>query len=133
LNSLDAFVIVGVTLMVGSLLAYPIWFANSLRRARAKLGSPAVWLATTVCISLAATVIMCVWTMVVVITTPGFEHMADEAIDELLAPYLQRFSILGCVLELAVATCMAWLLLAGRRRLMTPEVTTPEAPPSKSD
>ena len=118
-NALDAFAAVGVVLVLVSLIAYPIWFANCLRRARARLGVAAIWTSATIWVGLAAMVVFTVWMIVAMATAPGVENMNDEAMDELLAPILQRFNIVGAVLELAFAGCVASLFLGVRRQLMT--------------
>jgi hypothetical protein len=126
-NSGDAFLAVGVVLVCVSLLAYPIWFANCLRRAREKLGSSVLGVATVVCGGLAVMIVFTIWMVVTLAQTPGAENMDDQAMDEVLAPIVQRFNAISAVLELAFAVCVASMFLGVRRQLTaqsSPETRT---------
>ena len=123
-DSLDAFVAVGAFLLCISLVAYPIWFANCLRRARAQLGSPAIGVAVVLFACLLTTVAFFVAMSVELATTPGAENMTDKEMDDVLAPIVQRFNLIGAFLELAFACVVASLFLSVRQRLRATNAET---------
>lgn len=116
-SPLDAFAIVSFVLLMGSLFGYPIWFANCLRRAKDTFGSSAVVLAAAMVLSLAATVVFCIWMIAIVASAPDADRLTDDEIEALLAPHVKRFSLISAFLEMLIAGSVASLVFAGRRRL----------------